>query len=72
MLNPLMELRTEVKSVDKDEKLVEQTGGILQGMSGSPIVQNGKFVGALTHVFLNRPELGYAVFGYKMVNLAKQ
>ncbi|MBE6818475.1 MAG: SpoIVB peptidase [Ruminococcaceae bacterium] len=55
-----------------DEKLLEKTGGILQGMSGSPIIQNGKFVGALTHVFLNRPELGYAVFGYKMVNLAKQ
>ncbi|MBR0413546.1 MAG: SpoIVB peptidase [Clostridia bacterium] len=55
-----------------DKKLLEKTGGILQGMRGSPIVQNGKFVGALTHVFLNRPDLGYAVFGYKMVNLAKQ
>ena len=55
-----------------DERLLEQTGGILQGMSGSPIVQNGRFVGALTHVFVNRPELGYAVFGYKMVNLSKQ
>ena len=55
-----------------DKELLERTGGILQGMSGSPIVQNGKFVGALTHVFLNKPEMGYAVFGYKMLNLAKQ
>lgn len=55
-----------------DENLLKRTGGILQGMSGSPIVQNGKFVGALTHVFVNKPEMGYAVFGYKMVNLSKQ
>ena len=55
-----------------DKRLLERTGGILQGMSGSPIIQNGKFVGALTHVFVNKPEMGYAVFGYKMVNLSKQ
>ncbi len=55
-----------------DKELLEKTGGILQGMSGSPIVQDGRFVGALTHVFVNRPELGYAVFGYKMVNLCAQ
>ncbi|MBR2590928.1 MAG: SpoIVB peptidase [Clostridia bacterium] len=55
-----------------DEALLERTGGIVQGMSGSPILQNGMFVGALTHVFLNKPDTGYAVFGYKMLNLAKQ
>lgn len=46
-----------------DEKLLEKTGGIIQGMSGSPIIQNGKFVGAITHVLVNNPQEGYAVFG---------
>ena len=49
-----------------DEKLIEKTGGIVQGMSGSPIVQNGQLVGALTNVFLNDPEKGYAVFSEEM------
>lgn len=44
-----------------DEALLEQTGGIVQGMSGSPIIQNGKIVGAVTHVFLNDPTSGYGV-----------
>lgn len=55
-----------------DKALLQKTGGILQGMSGSPIIQNGRFVGALTHVFLNKPDMGYAIFGYKMVNIASQ
>ena len=38
-----------------DEALLEKTGGIIQGMSGSPIIQNGKLVGALTHVFVSDP-----------------
>ena len=46
-----------------DEKLLEKTGGIIQGMSGSPIIQNGKFVGAVTHVLVNNPQEGYGVFG---------
>lgn len=46
-----------------DERLLEKTGGIIQGMSGSPIIQNGKFVGAVTHVLVNNPQEGYAVFG---------
>lgn len=46
-----------------DEKLLEKTGGIIQGMSGSPIIQNGKFIGAVTHVLVNNPQEGYAVFG---------
>lgn len=50
-----------------DEELLQKTGGIVQGMSGSPIVQNGKFVGAVTHVFINNPACGYAIFAENMV-----
>ena len=50
-----------------DPELLEQTGGIVQGMSGSPIIQNGKIVGALTHVMVNDLKLGYAVFAEIMV-----
>lgn len=46
----------------KDQRLLERTGGIVQGMSGSPIVQNGKLVGAVTHVFVNDPSRGYGIF----------
>ncbi|KAF0197399.1 MAG: stage IV sporulation protein B [Bacillota bacterium] len=45
-----------------DPKLLEATGGIVQGMSGSPIVQNGIIVGAITHVFVNDPTRGYGIF----------
>jgi len=44
-----------------DEELISKTGGIVQGMSGSPIIQNGKLVGAVTHVFVNSPEKGYGI-----------
>lgn len=44
-----------------DNELLEKSGGIVQGMSGSPIVQNGKLVGAVTHVFVNSPQTGYAI-----------
>ncbi len=44
-----------------DSELIEQTGGIVQGMSGSPIIQNDKLVGAVTHVFLNDPTRGYGI-----------
>lgn len=50
-----------------DERLLEKTGGIIQGMSGSPIVQDGKLVGAVTHVFLNDPTKGYGVFIENMI-----
>ena len=50
-----------------DKNLIEKTGGIVQGMSGSPIVQDGKLVGAVTHVFLNDPTKGYAVFAENMI-----
>ncbi len=45
-----------------DKELLEKTGGIVQGMSGSPIIQNGKLVGAVTHVFVNNPTKGYGLF----------
>lgn len=46
----------------KDKRLLELTGGIVQGMSGSPIMQDGKIIGAVTHVFLNDPTKGYGVY----------
>lgn len=45
-----------------DRRLLEKTGGIVQGMSGSPIIQNGKLIGAVTHVFVNDPTQGYGLF----------
>lgn len=45
-----------------DERLLALTGGIVQGMSGSPILQDGKFIGAITHVFVNDPQKGYGIF----------
>lgn len=45
-----------------DEELIKETGGIVQGMSGSPIIQNGKIVGAVTHVFLRDSSMGYGIF----------
>ena len=50
-----------------DERLLKLTGGILQGMSGSPIIQNGKIVGAVTHVFLNDSTRGFGININKMV-----
>ena len=50
-----------------DDALIELTGGIVQGMSGSPIIQNGKLIGAVTHVFVNDPTRGYGIFIDKMV-----
>lgn len=45
-----------------DEELLEKTGGIVQGMSGSPIIQNDKIVGAVTHVLINKPDVGYGIY----------
>ncbi|MGM0874153.1 MAG: SpoIVB peptidase [Bacillota bacterium] len=53
-----------------DEQLLEKTGGIVQGMSGSPIIQNGKVIGAVTHVFVNDPTSGYGVHIEWMLNEA--
>ena len=51
-----------------DPALIEKTGGIVQGMSGSPIIQNGKLVGAVTHVLINDPTTGYGIFIENMLN----
>ncbi|MDY6368194.1 MAG: SpoIVB peptidase S55 domain-containing protein [Clostridia bacterium] len=74
------EYKISIVKVDKDNKsnknfviktndknLIEQTGGIVQGMSGSPIVQNGKLIGAVTHVFINDPTRGFAISISKML-----
>lgn len=53
-----------------DPELIGITGGIVQGMSGSPIIQNGMLVGAVTHVFLNDPERGYGIFAETMIETA--
>ncbi len=52
-----------------DSRLIELTGGIVQGMSGSPIIQNDKIVGAVTHVFINNPLRGYGIFIDNMLNV---
>ncbi|MBE5782914.1 MAG: SpoIVB peptidase [Clostridiales bacterium] len=51
-----------------DPDLLERTGGIVQGMSGSPIIQNGKIIGAVTHVFVDDPTMGYGIFIENMLN----
>ncbi|QHI73752.1 SpoIVB peptidase [Aminipila terrae] len=57
--------RPETKSMTikvTDERLLKKSGGIVQGMSGSPIIQNGRLIGAVTHVFVNNPEKGYGIY----------
>lgn len=54
-----------------DERLIEATGGIVQGMSGTPIIQNGKLIGAITHVIVNNPLKGYAIFSQTMLELSE-
>ena len=55
-----------------DEDLIEKTGGIIQGMSGAPIIQNGKFIGAVTHVLVNDSKVGYAVFADLMIKQMRE
>ena len=54
-----------------DEELLEKTGGIIQGMSGSPIIQNEKIIGAVTHVVVDNPEKGYGIFITNMLEEAE-
>lgn len=54
-----------------DPRLLEKTGGIVQGMSGSPIIQNGMLVGAVTHVFVDDPTEGYGIFAENMIETAE-
>lgn len=55
-----------------DPKLLDVTGGIVQGMSGSPILQNGKIIGAVTHVFVNDPTRGYGIFAENMLEVSQR
>ena len=50
-----------------DDDLIEKTGGIVQGMSGAPIIQNNFLIGAVTHVFINDPTRGYGIFAENML-----
>ncbi len=52
-----------------DKRLIDETGGIVQGMSGSPIIQNGKLVGALTHVLVDNVDYGYGIFAQTMYEI---
>ncbi len=70
-IEKIMQYRNDNKNMIiriTDPALLEQTGGIVQGMSGSPIIQNGKLVGAVTHVFVNDSTRGYGVFIEKMLS----
>ena len=58
-----------IRVTDKD--LIEKSGGIIQGMSGSPILQNGKIIGAVTHVFVNDPRRGYGIFISNMLRMSE-
>ena len=71
----IQEIRLNENDVNKgmvfqvtDPELLELTGGVIQGMSGSPILQNGKLVGAVTHVFVNDPSRGYGIFAETMIS----
>ena len=55
-----------------DERLLAKTGGIVQGMSGSPILQNGKLIGAITHVMINDPTTGYGIYIGNMLSELKR
>ncbi len=80
--NKREEFKVEISSINRaatggkcfsvkvtDERLLEKTGGIVQGMSGSPIIQNGKLVGAVTHVMIGDPTMGYGIFAENMLKL---
>ncbi|MBQ6815910.1 MAG: SpoIVB peptidase [Clostridia bacterium] len=54
-----------------DQELINTTGGIVQGMSGSPIIQNGKLIGAITHVLVDNPTKGYGIFAENMLETAQ-
>ena len=73
---------TKIKSKDRDgknflidvtdDRLIDKTGGIVQGMSGSPVIQNGKIIGAVTHVLVNSPTKGYGIFIENMLSEATE
>ena len=55
-----------------DERLLSSTGGIVRGMSGAPIMQDGLLAGAVTHVFVNDPSKGYGILAENMLNISSQ
>ena len=55
-----------------DPRLLEKTGGIVQGMSGSPILQDGKLVGAVTHVLIDHADRGYGILAQNRLDQAVQ
>ena len=59
-----------IKVIDKE--LLEETGGIIRGLSGAPIIQDNKFVGAITNVLVSNPQVGYAIFGDLMIKQMKE
>jgi len=67
--DPSAPTRNMIIRVD-DQRVLNKTGGIVQGMSGSPIIQNGELVGAVTHVLVNDPTKGYAIFAENMLEAA--
>ena len=80
--NEIGKYSVEIRNIDRDatggkcfivkvtdKTLLEKTGGIVQGMSGSPIIQNGKLVGAVTHVMVDDPQVGYGIFAENMLKL---
>lgn len=74
-IDRVMNNRTDSKNMIvrvTDPRLLDITGGIIQGMSGSPIIQDGKIIGAITHVFVNDSQRGYGVFIQNMLNDAKE
>ena len=72
-VNRLRKNKTKSFAIEvTDKRLIEKTGGIVQGMSGSPIIQNGKIVGAVTHVFVNDPTRGYGIFIENMLSEAEK
>lgn len=72
-VNRLRQNKTKSFAIEvTDKRLIEKTGGIVQGMSGSPIIQNDKIVGAVTHVFVNDPTRGYGIFIENMLAEAEK
>jgi uncharacterized protein (UPF0371 family) len=65
------EMHSSVILSQVDEKLLKNCGGIVQGMSGSPIIQDGKLIGAVTHVLVNDPTRGYGIFIENMLDAAE-
>ena len=66
-INPKDQMTQNFLVVVTDERLLSATGGIVQGMSGCPIIQDGKLAGAVTHVFIDNPTTGYGIYSETMV-----